>query len=104
MQFRALVLEEVDRTYPKKNGTEGREQGLSIRDVSTDGPRCTNNVTYLYGKGEVDKFKGKLRDRVIVVGISGLRPGFGGVVSAEGTIISVEGPDVNGNGSTAPKR
>lgn len=99
MTFRAMVLEEVSRTFPKRNGSEGKEEGLSIRDLSTDGARCTNNLTYLWGKGEGDKWKGKLRDRIVVVSISTLQPGFGGVVKAEGAIVSIEGPDPAGNGS-----
>lgn len=93
------MLEEIRRTFPKRNGTEGLEDGLSVRDLSTDGPRCTNNITYLWAKGEADKYRGKLRDRFMTIGISALRAGFGGVVQAEGSIIEVEGPDPGGNGS-----
>ena len=81
MKFRALVLEEVDRTFARRNGSEGREVGLSIRDISTDAPRCTNNLTYVFSKGEADKYRGKLRDRFIVVALSSLTAGFGGLVS-----------------------
>lgn len=94
-----MALEEISRTFPKRNGTEGKEEGLSVRDLSTDGPRCVNNITYLWAKGEGDKYKGKLRDRVMVIGITSMRPGFGGVVQAEGNIESIEGPDPVGNGA-----
>lgn len=104
MKFRAMVLEEVYRTFPKRNGSEGSEEGLSIRDLSTDGPRCTNNLTYLFAKGEKDKYKGKLRDRIIEVGITTMQPGFGGVVKAEGTILAVEGPPIEGNGAVSSKK
>lgn len=93
------MLEEVERTFPKRNGTEGVESGLSIRDVSPDGPRLQNNLTYIWGKGEKDRFKGKLRDRFIVVALTKQTPNFGGVISCEGVIVSVEGPPVDGNGS-----
>lgn len=100
MKLRVMVLEEVFRTFQKKNGTEGSESGLSVRDVANDGPRCTNNLTYLWGKGEADKYKGKLRDRFIEIGVTSLSAGFGGVVKAEGAILGVEGPDPAANGKT----
>lgn len=96
-----MALEEISRTFPKRNGTEGKEEGLSVRDLSPDGPRCVNNLTYLWGKGEGDKYKGKLRDRIIVIGITSMTAGFGGVVKCEGAIESVEGPDPAGNGAGA---
>lgn len=100
MKLRVMAIEEVDRKFPKKNGTEGREAGLSVRDLSTDGPRCVNNITYLWGKGEEDKYKGKLRDRFLTIAISELRAGFGGAVQANGCIMEIEGPiDQVGNGS-----
>lgn len=99
MKLRVIAIEEVNRAFPKRNGTEGREAGLSVRDVSIDGPRCTNNLTYVWAKGEEDKYKGgKLRDRFLVLGISKLVPGFGGQISAEGSILEIEGPDP-GNGA-----
>lgn len=101
MKLRVMAIEEVSRTFPRKNGTEGKEEGLSVRDLSTDGPRCTNNLTYIWAKGEGDKYKGgKLRDRFMVLGITSLQPGFGGVIRAEGQILEIEGPDpaANGNG------
>lgn len=96
-----MALEEVARSFQKRNGTEGKEEGLSVRDLSTDGPRCTNNLTYLWGKGEGDKYRGKLRDRIMTIAITQMRAGFGGIVQCEGNIVSIEGPDPASNG--APK-
>lgn len=99
--MRVMVLEEVERPFSKRNGTQGLESGLSVRDVSTEGPRCKSNLTYLWAPGERDRYKGKLRDRFITIGIGDLQPAFGGVVKVEGCIVSVEGPPIEPNGAPA---
>lgn len=93
MRMRVMVLEEVCRPFPRKNGTTGVEKGFSVRDLQETGRRLTNNLLYEYSETEESKYKGKLRDRIIHIEISELRAGFSGQISCKGEIVEIEGPD-----------
>jgi len=96
-----MVLEEVHRPYTKKTGGEAFESGLSVRDLTLDGPRSRCNYMYPWAKGERDKYAGKLRDRIVMIGVENETAAFAGVIRLEGQILGVEGPDPSGNGQAS---
>ena len=84
MFIEALVLDEGQRQFQSKTGPR-KEYQLSLRDHEK-GRRCANSFVYVCTPDEVDKYKGKLRDQMIRIGISRLRSSFNGDLEIQGAI------------------
>jgi len=89
MQIKAIVLSEKTRTYLAKTGQKTITE-VSLRDYGAT-PRCENGFTYSLTPEECDKYKGKLSDTLITIGIERITAYGSGDLSLKGRIEKVEG-------------
>lgn len=93
MKVYVTCLEEGERTS-EYEGQKRRYYEASVRDISPEGRRCTDNFTVRLNAEQEAKYKGKLRDQAFNLQILRLRSG-GGAFTVEGEI------EFNGNGKPA---
>lgn len=79
-----LVLEESENSFIGKKG-QVRQWRASVRDMG-QGQRCTNNLVYTLTDEEQDKFKGKIRDKMVRIHIKTMYPGNNGEIRIEGSL------------------
>ena len=86
MKVEMLVLSE---------GLEDRFKGdvqwcLSLRDQGEQ-PRCVTNFKYFPNAAELDRWKGKLLDQRVVLGVKEVNPPYNGCFRIDGQILGVVG-------------
>jgi len=82
-----MLLEVQEETLNRFNTKKGEtvEVVLNLKDKSP-GIRCVNAFTYAMTAEECDKYKGKLRDQLVTIGVVKMRAGFSGDFRLEGTL------------------
>lgn len=90
------VIAETPNDYESSKGKQVHEHILSCIDRSSSRMRIKHAFDYVCTEEEEQRFKGKLMDKRIVLGING----FGEWMKTarlEGAILEVDGKPVNGS-------
>ena len=59
---------------------------IFVAGTVIDPDQMNDNFTYVLSPDEVDKFKGKLRDQMVRLQVTGIMPGFNGELRVEGRL------------------
>lgn len=85
MKVKVSVLGERVEQFQGKRGPV-KQNILCLMDMDNEN-RLLNTFDYVMNDEEVEKLSGKIKDKVIDVGITGLDAGFGGRLRAKGKLI-----------------
>ena len=85
MKVKAQVVSERVDEYQGKRG-QIKQHMLALLDMDTEN-RLVNTFDYVMGKDEVEKWSGKLVNKIIEVGIATLEITFAGRLRAKGKLI-----------------
>jgi hypothetical protein len=88
MQVKAQVIDEQREVFEWKRG-KGVHHTLVCIDCDTDTP-LMRTFEYLMTQEEAAEYSGRLRDKIVMLGISDWQPTFGGRFRAKGklTVLS----------------
>jgi hypothetical protein len=91
MQVKVQVISEIRQEFPWKRakGGKGVQHVLLCVDCDTDTPLFTF-FEYVMSREESEEFFGRLKDKIVMLGISQLRPTLGWNFQARGnmTVLS----------------
>ena len=80
----SVISERVDEFQGKRGPV--KQHVLALLDVDTE-HRLLNTFDYVMGEEEVEKWSGKLVNKLVEVGIMALETAFGGRLRAKGKLI-----------------
>ena len=86
MRLKCLCIEERTESYVGKRGAV-TQVVLALLDMSPE-DRLVNTFDYNLSADEAERFKGKLRDQLIELGVTAFEAAFGGRLRARGRLVS----------------
>jgi hypothetical protein len=85
MRLKCLCIEERTESFVGKRGSVSQHI-VALMDLSPE-DRLINTFDYTLSADEAERFRGKLRDKPVELGITAFEPAFGGRLRARGRLI-----------------
>jgi hypothetical protein len=85
MRLKCLCIEERTESYVGKRGAV-TQVVLALLDMSPE-DRLVNTFDYNLSAEEAERFRGKLRDKPLELGVTAFEAAFGGRLRARGRLI-----------------